>query len=69
MSDEIDHAKIYGVLHFQLRVAERLETQIHAFKELSGRECVIAHNILKTLDNALQARWTADGQPNPEALL
>lgn len=65
---EIDLARIYSVLHFQLRVAERLDAQTQAFEELTGAECVVAHNIIKALDQALQARWEAEGMPNAEAL-
>lgn len=61
-----DLARVYAVLHFQLRVAERLDAQTQAFDELTGAECVTAHNILRAMDQILLARWQAEGMPNPD---
>lgn len=68
VEEKPDLSRIYAVLHFQLRVAERLDAQTEAFGDLTGAECVVAHNILKAIDQALRVRWEAEGMPNSDAL-
>lgn len=60
--------RIFAILHKALYDAENNHATHHLFGDLTGEECVIAHNILKDFDDALKARWKAEGEPDGERL-
>lgn len=63
-----DIHKVFAVLHKALADAENSVTTTHLFGDLTGPECVMAHNILKPLDDALKHQWVKHGSPDDDRL-
>lgn len=56
MSEKVDTAKVFAVLHHELVKAENAEASHKLFGELTDKECSLAHAILEHFQTVLWAR-------------